>query len=86
MHHVPDAARLAARRADLAGLDTRLTTACERAAARGQRNRATPPEQRFWSPAAWRRYLEEARAQDHLLGPRMRRLAAEIAHLERAVQ
>ena len=37
MHRAPAAARLAARRAQLADLDLSITTACEWAAGKGQR-------------------------------------------------
>ena len=80
MHRASAAARLAARRAELADLETALTAACERAAGRGGPSRFADPT--TWSPAIWRRYLREALDQDFRLGPRMRRLAAEIGRLE----
>ena len=82
MHRAPGAARLAARRAELADLDIRLTTACERAAGQGRRHPVASSNPTSWSPTTWHRYLREARTQDYLLRPRMRRLAAEIGRLE----
>jgi len=75
----PDAsARLAARRAQLALLDTTLICACERAATRGRHARVAPTDPVRWNRSIWRRYLAEARAQDFRLGGRMRQLRSEI--------
>ena len=82
MHRAPGAARLAARRAELAELDIHLTIACEWAAGQGRRHPIAPSDPASWSSTTWHRYLREARTQDYLLGPRMRRLAAEIGRLE----
>ena len=82
MHRAPSAARLAARRAELAELDICLTTACERAVGQGRRNPIASSAATSWSTATRGRYLREARTQDYLLGPRMRRLAAEIGRVE----
>lgn len=79
----PDASpRLAARRAQLALLDTTLICACERAAARGRHARLVTTDPARWNRSTWRRYLAEARAQDFRLGGRMRQLHSEIIALE----
>ena len=83
MHRDPHAARLAARRAELATLDINLVTACERAAGQGRRGRQPPPDPARWDRSTWHRYLTEARAQDHRLATRRRRLLAEIGAMER---
>lgn len=60
----PDAStRLAARRAQLALLDTTLICACERAAARGRHARVATTDPARWNRSTWRRYLAEARAR-----------------------
>ncbi len=80
----PDtSARLAARRAQLALLDTTLICACERAAGHGRRNRLPPPDPARWDRSTWHRYLCEARTQDRILGGRMRQIQSDIIHLER---
>ena len=85
MHRAPAAARLPPRRAELADLDLSLTTACEWAAGTRRRRSAASCDFARWTPTIWRRYLREARTQDHLLGPRMRFLATEIGRLEARV-
>lgn len=82
MLRAPAAARLAARRTQLAELDTSLTTACERAAGQGRPHHLAPADPAAWNAAICRRYLREAQTQDYLLGPRMRRLKSEIGRLE----
>ena len=83
MHRISTAARLAARRAELATLDINLVTACERAAGQGKRGRLPPPDPARWDRSTWHRYLTEARSQEHLLAARRRRLRAEIGAMER---
>ena len=82
MLRAPAAARLAARRAQLADLDASVTIACEQAAGQGRPHHLAPADPATWTPATCRRYLREARTQDYLLGPRMRRLTVEIGRLE----
>ena len=83
----PDAsARLAEHRAQLALLDTTLICACERAAARGRHARLAQTDPARWNRSTWRRYLAEARAQDFMLGSRMRQLRSEIIALEQLDQ
>ena len=83
MHHASHAARLAARRAELATLDINTIAACERAAGQGRRGRLPPPDPALWDRSTWHRYLTEARAQEHLLAARRRHLLAEIGEMER---
>ena len=83
MHRISTAARLAARRAELATLDINAITACERAAGQGRRGRLPPPDPARWDRSTWHRYLTEARAQEYLLAARRRRLLAEIGEMER---
>jgi hypothetical protein len=75
-------AHLALRRAQLALLEIQLVTACEAAAGHGCRGGLPPADRGAWDRATWRRYLAAARALDAELGPRMRRLHAEIERLE----
>ena len=76
-------ARLALRRAQLALLEAQLVAACEAAAGHGCRRGLPPADRDAWDRATWQRYLTAARALDAELGPRMRRLHAEIERLER---
>jgi len=71
-------ARLALRRAQLALLEAQLVTACEAAAGHGCRGGLPPADRGAWDRATWHRYLAAARDLDAELGPRMRRLHAEI--------
>jgi len=79
-------AQLALRRAQFALLEAQLVAACEAAceaaAGRGCRGGLPPADRGAWDRETWRRYLA-ARALDAELGPRMRRLHAEIEQLER---
>lgn len=85
MPRMDDAARLTARRLQLAALDTTIITACERAAGKGRRGRQPPPDRAHWDAATWRRYLDEARAQEQAYGEAMRRLTADICSLENRI-
>ena len=76
-------AQLALRRAQFALLEAQLVAACEAAAGRGCRGGLPPADRGAWDRETWRRYLVAARALDAELGPRMRRLHAEIEQLER---
>ena len=75
-------ARLALRRAQLALLEVQLVTTCEAAAGHGCRGGLPPVDRGEWDRETWRRYLAAARTLDAELGPRMRRLHAEIERLE----
>lgn len=82
MARMDAAARLTARRLQLAALDTLIITACERAAGKGRRGQQAPPDRARWDAATWRRYLDEARVQDQTYGSAMRHLTADIRSLE----
>ena len=77
------AASIAVRRQQVIFIEDRLVTACERAAGRGRRGRHPPEDRDAWDRHTWNRYLREAVAQEHELGPELRRLHGEIAMLER---
>ena len=72
------------RREALANLEAELAAACETAAGlRASRNAQAPTDRGDWDRADWRRYLDAAAALEASYGPRMRRLWADIARLER---
>ena len=77
------AAGIAVRRQQVTFIEDRLVTACERAAGRGRRGRRPLEDRDAWDRHTWNRYLREAVAQEHELGPELRRLQGEIAILER---
>lgn len=77
------ATRLAVRRRQVFIIEDRLISACEHAAGHGQRGHRPPHDRRAWDRHTWHRYLREAVAQKHELGPALRRLHGEIAVLER---
>ena len=82
MARMDAAARLTARRLQLALIDTLIIIACERAAGKGRRGQQPPPDRTRWDAATWRRYLDEARIQDQAFGCAIRRLTADIRRLE----
>lgn len=77
------AAAIALRRQQVSRIEARLVSACERAAGHGRRGRRPPEDRHAWDRHTWNRYLREAVAQEHELGPELRRLHGEIVMLER---
>lgn len=77
------AARIALRRQQISFIEDRLVSACERAAGHGRPGRRPPEDREEWDRCTWDRYLREACAQEHEVGPQLRRLHHEITQLER---
>lgn len=77
------AARIALRRQQIAYIEDRLVSACERAAGHGRPGRRPPEDRDEWDRGTWDRYLREAYTQEHEVGPQLRRLHREITQLER---
>ena len=77
------AAGIAARQHQLARIEERLVSACERAAGHGRHGRRPPEDRGAWNRHTWDRYLREAVLQERELGSDLRRLHSEIAVLGR---
>ncbi len=73
---------VAVRRGRLADLEAQMFEACDAAAGRGSPASALA-DRRRWDRAAWDRYLTAATRLEVSYGPRMRRLRADIARLDR---
>jgi hypothetical protein len=82
-----DLARLhsgvAARRAQLASLETEMVAACEQSAARGRPGSVRMDDRETWDRSTWDRYLAAATRLEPDYGPAMRRLLQEIDQLTR---
>ena len=80
--HSSASAHVARCRIRLAQLEAELVAACEQAAGHGHRGGVPPVDRGDWDRETWRRYLACASALDPEYGPPMRRLYAEIDHLQ----
>jgi hypothetical protein len=74
---------IAVRKSGLAALEAEMNAACEAAALGGRSRTSATAERRHWGRTTWRRYLTAAMRLEAEYGPRLRRLHAEIAQLER---
>ena len=76
-------AGISLRQAALDALEAELVSDCEAAAGLGNPELSAVDNRASWDRAAWGRYLAAAVQVEARYGPRMRRLHADIEHLER---
>jgi hypothetical protein len=74
---------IAAKRSEIASLESDWAAASERAAARSLGGLGRLGDRETWDRATWNRYLSAAADGQDLYLPRLRRLYAEVERLER---